>query len=295
MLARMLIVWSLVLLPGPATAAGFALDYEGARALGFATAGGASAEDATTIFYNPAGMAYLSRDQFIAGGQLLILHDNFVDEGSTILGGALATPGANGEQAFPTTPIPWLFATRHIADDLTIGLGLYAPFGLKDDYGSQFVGRYQSREASLAVVNLNPSIAYRPLPWLSAAGANIEYARLQLKQAIDFGSFCTVTLGTGLCSAAFGLIPGQSDGQGKLTASGFASGYNFGILVEPEAGTRFGAAYRSGTSYRFGNAKQEFFVPAGARAFLVAGGMPLAFTGGAASVGLPLPGRLPLR
>ena len=293
MLVRVLIVLVLGLLPRSVGAAGFALDYEGARALGFATAGGASAEDATTIFYNPAGMNYLGRDQLIVGGALFILHDNFTNQGSTILGGALPTPGTNGNQAFPTTPVPWFYGTHRVEDNVTVGLGLFAPFGLKDDYGSNFVGRYQSQKAALTVVDLNPSIAYRPLPWLSlGAGANIEYARLQLGQAIDFGSLCVVALGTGSCSAAFGLTPGQSDGHVKLTANGFAPGYNFGVLIEPDEATRLGVAYRSGTSYQFGNAKQRFAVPPTAQGFLAAAGMPLAFTGGTASVNLPLPGRL---
>ena len=58
---------------GPIRAAGFALDYEGARALGMATAGAASAADATTIFYNPAGLAYLPGSEYVAGGQLRAL------------------------------------------------------------------------------------------------------------------------------------------------------------------------------------------------------------------------------
>src|SRR5688572_28640209 len=80
-------------------AAGFALDYEGARALGAATAGAASAADATTIFYNPAGLAYLPGSEYVAGGQLFLLHDRFGDSGSTIVGGAMPTPGGNGREA----------------------------------------------------------------------------------------------------------------------------------------------------------------------------------------------------
>src|SRR5690242_19200229 len=50
-------------LPSAAGAAGFAVDYESALALGTATAGSAAARDASTIFYNAAGLGFLDRNE----------------------------------------------------------------------------------------------------------------------------------------------------------------------------------------------------------------------------------------
>jgi long-chain fatty acid transport protein len=278
--------------PAP-RAAGFGVDFEGARSVGMATAGSASAADSSTIFYNPAGMAFLERDEVMAGGVLFLLHDRFTNEGSTILGGALPTPGTNGFDAIPTTFIPWLYGTYRVNPELALGVGLFAPFGLKTDYGSEFVGRYQSIRTALTVIDLNPAVAYRPVPWLAlGAGLTIEYAQLELVQAIDFGSACVAALAPGTCAGAFGLVPGRSDGQTKIKGYDVAYGYSLGVLAEPVPGTRLSVNYRSQIDHHFDSASQTFYVPPGARAFLVAGGAPTALTGSDVSTDLPLPARL---
>lgn len=275
-------------------AAGFGLDYEGARALGNATAGSASAADATTIFYNPAGMMGLARPEVVGGGQLFFLYDRFSNNGSTILGGALPTPGTNGAQAIPTAFIPWMFGAGRISDDLAIGVGLFAPFGLRTQYGTDFVGRYQNERSAITVLDLNPAIAWAPVPqvWLGA-GMTIEYANAQLRQSIDFGSACAAALGPATCGSAFGLVPGRSDGSVETWGNDWAIGYSAGVLIDVSPEVRLGVSYRSRIDHHFSSAAQAFYVPPGARAFLTAGGLPpTALTGSAATTDVPLPSRL---
>lgn len=275
--------------------AGFAIDFIGSRSVGTATAGSASASDAATIFFNPAGIVELERNEWIGGGDLFRLHDRFGDQGSTILGGAMPTPGDNGKDGIPSALIPWLFGTYRLNRDLSVGLGIFAPFGLKTDYGPQFVGRYQNELTSLTVLDFNPVVAYRPasLPWLSiGGGVTVEYAQLKLTQAIDFGSACVAALGAAPCATAFGLTPGQSDGKARFKGDDVALGFNLGVLVKPAERSRLSIAFRSRINHRFNSAQQEFDVPAGARAFLTAGGSPNALTGGNARTNLPLPARL---
>jgi long-chain fatty acid transport protein len=276
-------------------AAGFGIDYEGARAVGTASAGGAAAADATTIFYNPAGLVFLDRSQIIAGGQLFLLRDQFQNQGSTILGGALSTPGTNGPNAISPTAVPWFYGTYRINPDLSVGLGVYAPFGLRTDYGPFWVGRYEAEVSALTAINFNPSIAYRPAPWIAlGAGPDVQYVSIRLTSAIDFGSACLAALGAGLCDGAFGLQPGHSDAQADLVGESVGVGFNLGVLVEPMAGTRVGVAYRSPISQSFGRISESFVVPAEVRAFLAAGGAPVALTGGNASASLRFPARVSL-
>jgi long-chain fatty acid transport protein len=282
-----------LLAPGFSCAAGFAIDFIGARSVGTATAGSAAAADASTIFFNPAGIVHLKRDEWIAGGDLFVLYDRFTDNGSTILGGALPTPGTNGDEAIPTAFIPWVFGTHRVRPDLAVGIGIFSPFGLKTDYGASFVGRYQNVLTTVKVIDINPVVAYAPAPWLSVAGGvSIQYAYVKLTQSIDFGSACAVALGGGACAAAFGLEPGRSDGSTQLKAEDFALGFNAGLLVKPAESSTLGIAFRSKVTHHFDSAEQTFNVPPGARAFLTAGGTPDALTGGNARASLPLPARL---
>ena len=278
-----------------ARAAGFAIDYESARSIGWATAGSAAAADASTIFTNPAGLGFLKRDEILGGGQFLLLKNEFQDNGSTILGGTLRTPGGDGGNAIPPSVVPWVYTSHRLTPQLTAGLGLFSPAGLRTDWGPFFVGRYQNEVSSLALIDLNPTLAYHPDNRVSlAAGLDVQYARLRLTQAIDFGSSCAAALGPQACGAAFGLTPGGSDGQAASQGESFGFGFTAAALVEPTDGTRVGLSYRSRVDHHFSDLQQRFVVNAGARAFLSAAGSPLALTGSRAETTIPVPARLTL-
>ena len=66
------VVWLSMLNPGPATAGGLIAYEVGTADVGLASAGyGARAQDASTVFTNPAGMTRLTGTQFLASGQVL--------------------------------------------------------------------------------------------------------------------------------------------------------------------------------------------------------------------------------
>src|SRR3982750_3122818 len=67
-----------------AAAVGFALEQQSVTNMGYAFAGGAaSAEDASTIFWNPAGMTRLPRRQAVVGLNAIYGRARFNDQGTT--------------------------------------------------------------------------------------------------------------------------------------------------------------------------------------------------------------------
>jgi|SRR5215470_14656409 len=69
--------------PLTAQAGGFALNEQSVSGLGVAFAGGAAqASDASTIFFNPAGIALLNQGEFLLGTEFVIPQANFVNDGS---------------------------------------------------------------------------------------------------------------------------------------------------------------------------------------------------------------------
>src|SRR3984893_12526929 len=83
---------------GLAYGSAFALQEQSGSGLGNAFAGGAAvAEDAATIFTNPAGMSRLTNMQAAAAGSLICLQAKFSDNGS--LPASLQTLGGNGGDA----------------------------------------------------------------------------------------------------------------------------------------------------------------------------------------------------
>ena len=80
---------------GLAYGSAFALQEQSGSGLGNAFAGGAAAaEDAATIFTNPAGMSRLTNLQAVAAGSVICLQAKFSDNGS--LPASLQTLGGNG-------------------------------------------------------------------------------------------------------------------------------------------------------------------------------------------------------
>lgn len=199
-------------------AAGFALVEQNASGLGNAYAGqAAAAADASTIFFNPAGMTLLPDGQLVLAGHLIRPQAEF--SGSSNIG------GGNGGDAGGLAVVPNAYYARRVAPDVHVGVGLTAPFGLKTEYDSTWAGRTQAIKSELKTVNLNPSIAWKVSEGVSlGAGVSFQYIDATLTN-----------------SSAAGLATVKGDDQGW--------GYNLGMLWQASRDTRIGLAYRSEIDY----------------------------------------------
>lgn len=220
-------------------AAGFALIEQSVSGLGNAYAGGAaSALDATTIFYNPAGLARLQMPEFIIGGHIIIPSAKFTNDGSThVLQSITGIPlrGNNGGNAGVTAFVPNIYFSFPVNEKFSFSIGINSPFGLQTDYDKEWVGRYHAIKSSVKTVNINPAFAYKIANGLSiGAGIDIQYIKAELTNAIDFGTI-----------AFPALTPQGYDGFANLKGDSWAAGVNFGILYEFTKDTRVGFAYRS--------------------------------------------------
>lgn len=195
-------------------AAGFALVEQNASGLGNAYAGqAASAQDASTIFFNPAGMTMLPDRQVVMAGHLIKPQAEF--NGSSTIG------GGDGGDAGDLAIVPNAYFAYRLTPDIHVGLGMNAPFGLKTEYESSWAGRTQGIKSEMKTINLNPSIAWKASESLSlGAGLSIQYAK------------ATLTSLTGV---------------GPLTVEGddIGWGFNLGALWKLSDTTRIGLAYRS--------------------------------------------------
>jgi len=249
-------------------AAGFAVQEQSGRGLGSAYAGeAAAAEDASTVFFNPAGMTRLPGTQVVAAGHLVWPSGRFANRGSTLnpaVGGG-TLKGGDGPDLGETALVPAFYLTHAISPRWRLGLGVGAPFGLRTEYDRFWVGRYHAHVTDLKIFNVNPSFAVQLLDWLSfGAGADVQYGRLKVSNTLDTGSICLL-YGPGLgvpprICRAVGLRPQQVDGFIKAVAESWAFGWNAGFLVEPAAGTRIGVAYRSEMDHE-PRARVDFSLP----------------------------------
>ena len=233
-------------------AGGFALIEQSASQMGNAFAGGAAfANDASTVYFNPAGMTRLPA-QVVGGLHYVDPSAKFDGTATDIFGGAVS--GGNGGDAGQDGLVPNLYITAPLGNGLFAGLGITVPFGLATEYDKDWKGRYHAIESEVHTVNINPSIAYKVNNRLSVgAGISLQYIDAKLTQSIDQGSLCAPTLaqlqalgvpGADPANCA-GLTPQSADGFAKVEGDNWAGGYNVGLLYEPTSSTRVGLSYRS--------------------------------------------------
>jgi long-chain fatty acid transport protein len=281
----------IVACPFKATGGSFALNEQSVSGLGTAYAGSAAqAEDASTIFFNPAGIALLNQGEFQLGGQYIMPQANFTNEGSrynlpnTPINGTPIS-GGNGGDGGVNHLLPNIYLSQPVIrdsqyGDLSVGIGLSVPFGLETDYRPGWVGRYVALRTKLTTFDIQPTVAYRYGPLSLGAGLDVQYASARLTQAIDFGLAGQQLLGQfekalpallaaqGVPPAEIpsvikatqqaynnaGFVPGGRDGISEVTGDDWAVGFTLGAIFEYWKGNEhsFFQDGRFGFSYRSG-------------------------------------------
>lgn len=213
-----------------AQAAGFALIEQNASGMGNAYAGAAAiAEDASTIFFNPAGMTYIDGTQAVGALHLIKPNAEFNDKGSV---GALSIPasavpkGDEGPNAGDLALVPNVYFMTELSPTIKFGLGINAPFGLKTEYDDNWVGRFQADKSEVKTININPSLAFKVNDQLSlGVGLSAMYAEATLTSQVNR------------------VVAAESDVEIKGDDWGF--GFNLGAIYQITPSTRVGVAYRS--------------------------------------------------
>lgn len=274
----------------PAAQAAFIqLGQDSPAAAGNAYAGGAAAaEDASTVWFNPAGLTRLTGSQLVLGGHYLDVSIKFSKASATLnpLVGGGPISGGNGGDAGEPALAPNIYYARRIDERLSFGLGISTPFGLATDYDDNWVGRYHADRSEVRSININPAIAYKLNPQFSVgAGINYQWLEGELTQAVDYGSICALA-GVGACAA-----PGANDGHARVKADDDAWGYNLGLLWQASEWTRLGFAYRSRMKYTL---KGNFEVTAPSAAAAAAGAALAGIVDSGARANVTLPATLSL-
>jgi long-chain fatty acid transport protein len=208
-----------------ARAAAFALYEQGVSGLGNAYAGAAAvAEDSTTVWWNPAGMARLAKGRHLAiAGTVIQPSTEFSNNGSQAPGGQPL--GSTGGDAGDTAFVPSAFFVMDFTPQWSFGVGVSVPFGLKTEYSADWIGRFQGISSEIKTININPAVSYKFSDALSVGfGINYVTAEIETVTAVNAGGL------------------NQSN---KATVDGDGFGFNIGVLFSLSPATRLGVHYRS--------------------------------------------------
>jgi long-chain fatty acid transport protein len=207
-----------------ARAAGFGLDVQSGRGTGMASAVTGFIDDSAAIYYNPAG---------IAQGRLL---DAQIGD-SLIMPSFTYHPASGSSTTTPFEVVPpfQAFVSGGITDSLSIGVGVFTPYGLTLSWPDGWGGKSLVTSAQLATYDINPTVAYRLGPVRIGAGLQVVRGTVDLKRKVETGS---QEVSTELGGGAWGV------------------GGNVGVQIDAvEQYLMFGVHYRSQVQLDFsGNA-----------------------------------------
>jgi len=198
---------------------------------GFATARGeafaATADNPSAIYYNPAGIARLPGNQLRSGIYGLYLDPTFEPPASE--------PNAGNRYHLENNlaAAPQFFLT-HVLEKLplSLGLGVYAPYGAGASWPDDTGFRSVATEGKLTYIRFNPVIAMELLPGLSVgAGVMVDYGNIELEQGL---------LRTAVPFANIFRFEGDD----------LSVGYNLGLLWQAHEKISLGATFRSSTSFK---------------------------------------------
>jgi len=201
-------------------ATGFDLPDQDAFAIGRGLAVVASPENnASAIFYNPAGLTQLPGNNLRAGFYGIALEPEYKNPNT----------GQTFENQNKLGGIPQLFYSYGTDNHgLSFGLGIYAPSGLGVRWPDNTGFRTDGTKGSLEQIAINPVVAVKLLDSLSVgAGLSANYANLDLRQGL--------------------LWPGQPFDQFRFQGDGWGLSGNLGLLWQPVEKWSFGLSMQTGT------------------------------------------------
>ena len=216
----------------PATANAGALYFYEMGSVSESSYGGAGmvarANDAGTVFTNPAGMTRFDTTEIMAGATGVFIDANFRKNSRNTVDGS--TRGIN-HRIVPAGSFAYL---RPLSDRLKVGISAHNYFGLALDWDDSWVGRYTSVNVALLAPQVQPTVAYKVNDWLSVgAGAAVTLGYMSDKMRLQ------------------SLTPGGEDGKLRVSDTDLAVQGNFGVMLEPWKHTRIGIRYLTETDLDF--------------------------------------------
>jgi long-chain fatty acid transport protein len=186
----------------------------------FATARGrafvATADNASAVYYNPAGLTQHEGHNTRAAFSVLAADSDF------------KSPAGRRESLEDDWVLlrGFFYSYSPSNSPLSLGVGYYLPFGVSMEWPEDGAFRMAAIEGEVRYHTINPVIAWQVHDTLSiAAGPTLNYARADVRR--------------GVCSSTDEL---------KFVGDDYGFGFNSGIRWQPRVRHSFGVSYRSGTT-----------------------------------------------
>ncbi|NDB34038.1 MAG: long-chain fatty acid transporter [Flavobacteriia bacterium] len=215
---------------------GFQVNFQGQKQQGMGCAGSGFIQDASTLFFNPAGAGFSKKSEVNAACSPIIGNIMFVDS---------ATQQVHRSENPIGTPFNlYVLLKSKKAHRLAYGLSVTTPFGSTVQYAPNWIGRFALTRLSMKVFHIQPTVAYKITDNLSlGVGMVFSPGSVNLQKDVpvqfDNGNF----------------------GHAEISGSAMGYGYNAGIYYDGGGILSAGFSYRSGINMAVQDGKVTFTVP----------------------------------
>lgn len=214
---------------GAAFGSGFGIFEQGAKATAMGGAFVATADDPSAIFYNVAGIAQQRHITFLSGGTVINFSNQFTGDPNDPL-----TVGTTGQYAKHTFIPPNAYLIVPVGSNLTFGIGVFTPFGLRTNWEEPWIGRFVSRDANVKTLDIEPAVAWQTSDGRLAIGIGADYRRSHITLNRNNAGFNPLT------GRVFDSANAYLNSKWDTT-----TGWNAGILLKPVPAWRLGLSYRA--------------------------------------------------
>ena len=242
-------ILSTALLSTAVQASGYHFGTQSVNAQGTANAAAAEAADASTIFYNPAGLTKLDSSQISVNANIVFPSIHYEAESATDFTG-IPVQGSKSGKITKTTIAPHIYGAYKANDDVTLGLGVYVPFGSATEYEKDSVLRHNINKLGLTTIAIEPVVAWKLNDRHSfGAGIIAQHTSAELRKYADWGiQQKAVAKASGKPDAAIAAAI-QADGHADVKGSDWGFGYQLAWMWDINERARVGVNYRSKVSH----------------------------------------------
>ncbi|WP_191963663.1 OmpP1/FadL family transporter [Neisseria zalophi] len=220
-------------------ASGYHFGTQSVSAQSTANSSAAEASDASTLFYNPAGLTKLDGHEVSASINFVAPSVKYSEANAIYNGGTeVTTSSRSGKITQDIVFAPHLYGAYKVNEDITAGLGVYVPFGSETEYDRDSALRYNLNKTELTSIAVEPVLAYKLNEKHSiAVGAIAQHSSAGLRKYADWGASARPNIDTN----GLGILDGHAEVKGK----DWGFGYHLAWMWDINENTRVGINYRS--------------------------------------------------
>ncbi len=209
-------------------AGGYQVRLQGQKQTGIGLIGTPFAFGASSIFYNPGSLSFMKEKySFSAGVSPIFSNAIFRAKDSDY----------KAETNNPTSTPFYFYGAGKIIDDLSIGVGVYTPFGSSTTWDENWMGKYLIQDISLSAIFIQPTVSYKIGDKFGiGAGLNIVLGNVELAK----------------------VLPSPVNGKFNMDGKSTALGFNVGAFFKPTDKLSIGVDYRSKVNMKIENGDTKF-------------------------------------